>query len=167
VGFLDEWKYCPRCRSEVTRDDERASCPACGFVAYANSVPGAEAVCFDADGRVLLGRRRLPPSQGLWDLPGGFLHEGEHPEDALRREVEEETGRVPEPVEFLGMWNEPYDGRVVLCLTWLARLDEDVQAGDDLAELRWFSRDEIPWDELAFTHYAPALLFAFQRQQHV
>jgi ADP-ribose pyrophosphatase YjhB (NUDIX family) len=166
VGFLDEWKYCPRCGSEVTRDDERASCPACGFVAYANSVPGAEAVCFDADGRVLLGRRRLPPSQGLWDLPGGFLHEGEHPEDALRREVEEETGRVPEPVEFLGMWNEPYDGRVVLCLTWLARLDEDVQAGDDLAELRWFSRDEIPWDELAFAHYAPALLFAFQRQQH-
>ena len=164
MGFLDEWKYCPRCRSEVTRDDQRASCPACGFVVYANSVPGAEAVCFDANGRVLLGRRRLQPSQGLWDLPGGFLHEGEHPEDALRREVEEETGRVPEPVEFLGMWNEPYDGRVVLCLTWLARLDEDVQAGDDLGELRWFSRDEIPWDELAFQSTHDALTELLGRQ---
>jgi hypothetical protein len=51
-------------------------------------------------------------------------------------------------------------------LTWVARLDEDVKAADDLAELRWFARDEIPWDELAFTHYAPALLFAFERQQH-
>jgi ADP-ribose pyrophosphatase YjhB (NUDIX family) len=95
------------------------------------------------------------------------VHEGELPLDGMRREVEEETGRVPKPLEFLGTWNEPYFDRVVLCLTWLALLDTDVRAADDLAELRWFPPDELPWDELAFLHYTPALRLALARQQDV
>jgi hypothetical protein len=64
------------------------------------------------------------------------------------------------------MWNEPYFNRVVLCLTWLARLDEDVEPADDLVELRWFEPGELPWDELAFTHYAEALSLALRRYEH-
>jgi ADP-ribose pyrophosphatase YjhB (NUDIX family) len=166
MGFLDGWKYCPRCSSDLERTDEYVVCGGCGYRVYAQSQAGAEAVCFDVAGRVLLGRRAAEPRAGYWDLPGGFVHEGELPLDGMLREVEEETGRVPEPLEFLGMWNEPYFDRIVLCLTWLARLDPDVQPADDLAELRWFSPDELPWDELAFSHYTPALRLAVVRQQH-
>src|SRR6266849_2402641 len=63
----------------------------CGYAGYANAVPGAEAVCFDERGQVLLGRRAFDPGKGLWDLPGGLLHEDEHPLDALQREIREET----------------------------------------------------------------------------
>ena len=140
-------------------------CDACELRVYAQSQPGAEAVCFDALGRVLLGRRAGAPRVGYWDLPGGFVEEGELPLDAMLREVEEETHAVARPVEFLGMWNEPYFDRTVLCLTWIARIDDAVRAGDDLAELRWFAPDEIPWSELAFTHYAEALSLALRRQQ--
>ncbi len=167
MGFLDGWKYCPRCASELQRTHEYVECGACGYRVYAQSQPGAEAVCFDTGGRILLGRRAAAPRAGYWDLPGGFVHEGELPLDGMRREVEEETGRVPEPLEFLGTWNEPYFDRVVLCLTWLARLDPDVRAADDLSELRWFAPDELPWDELAFSHYTPALRLALARQQDV
>jgi len=165
VGLLDGWKYCPRCAAALAGDPGRLECASCGFVAYGNSVPGAEAIVFDDDGRILLGRRRFEPRAGYWDLPGGFLHEGEEPLAGLRREIREETGLEVEPLRFLGLWNEPYDGRIVLCLTWVVRARGDARPADDLDELRWFGADELPWEELAFTHYAPALSRAL-REQH-
>ena len=46
----------------------------------------------------------------MWDFPGGFLDEGEHPLDCVRRELEEEAGVEVEPVEFLGVWLDHYGG---------------------------------------------------------
>ena len=141
-------------------------CPRCSYVAYANPVPGAEAVCRYERGRVLLGRRAGDPAAGLWDLPGGFVEEGEHPVEALRREVREETGLELEGLRFLDFYLEPYDGRVVLCLTWTARTRGAARPGDDLAELRWFAPGELPGaEELAFSHYGAALSAALTRDQ--
>jgi 8-oxo-dGTP diphosphatase len=160
MGALDDWRFCPICGEAIEKVEDRAECPACGYVGYANAVPGAEAVCFDDGGRVLLGRRAFDPGAGLWDLPGGFLHENEHPLDALRREIREETALEIEPLDFLGFWLEPYDGRIVLCLAWTATVSGEPRAGDDLTELRWFDPDELPdAAALAFSHY-PAVLSA-------
>ena len=108
---------------------------------------------------MLLGRRAHDPGAGLWDLPGGFLEEGEAPLEGLRREVLEETGLEVEPHSFLGLFLEPYEGRIVLCLTWVGAVSSGSERpGDDLAELAWFGRDELPApDELAFSHYVAAL----------
>jgi ADP-ribose pyrophosphatase YjhB (NUDIX family) len=166
VGVLDNWRFCPICAEAIEKVEDRVECRACGFVGYANSVPGVEAVCFDPDGRVLLGRRAFDPGKDLWDLPGGFLHEDEHPLDGLRREIREETGLEIEPRAFLGHWLEPYDGRIVLCLAWTASARGDARAADDLVELRWFGRDDLPVaSELAFTHY-PEVLSAALRHEH-
>ena len=160
MGALDSWRFCPVCGEAIEKVEDRAECRACGHVAYANPVPGAEAVCLDGRGRILLGRRAFDPGIGLWDLPGGFLHEDEHPLDALRREVREETALEIEPLEFLGFWLEPYAGRIVLCLAWAAQARGRPRPGDDLVELRWFDPDELPHSsELAFSHY-PAVLSA-------
>jgi ADP-ribose pyrophosphatase YjhB (NUDIX family) len=167
VGALDGWRFCPICGEAIDNLGERAECRACGYVGYANAVPGVEAVCFDAAGRVLLGRRANDPSAGRWDLPGGFLQENEIPLDGLRREVLEETALVIEPEEFLGHWLEPYDGRIVLCLAWTARADGAGRAGDDLVELRWFTPDRLPPpSELAFTHYPDVLSAAVPGYEH-
>jgi 8-oxo-dGTP diphosphatase len=164
VSALDGWKFCPLCGEAIEKVEDRAECRSCGFVGYANAVPGAEAVCFDDRGRVLLGRRAFDPGAGLWDLPGGFLHEDEHPLDALRREIREETALDIDPVDFLGFWLEPYDGRVVLCLAWTAQASGEGLAGDDLVELRWFDQDGLPEpNELAFTHYPEVLSAAVAR----
>ncbi len=161
VGLLDGWRFCPRCAAALALVAGRAECARCGFVAYANPVPGAEAVCRDELGRVLLGRRAFEPAAGLWDLPGGFVEECEHPIDALRREVREETGLELDALRFVGFYLEPYDGRTVLCLTWTGRVHGEARAGDDLAELRWFAPNELPHvEELAFSHYADALSVA-------
>ena len=163
MSVLDGWRLCPRCGAELNRDDERAECEACGFVAYANPAPTACALCVDERGRLLLARRAHPPYEGLWDTPGGFLEEDEHPLDALRRELREETGLDVEPGRFLGVWMDRYSedesGPWTLNLYWQARvLGGEPQAADDVSELRWFGRDELPpADEVAFRNVAEVL----------
>jgi 8-oxo-dGTP diphosphatase len=167
MPLLDGWTYCPRCRAGLERGEGVVSCRACGFEAWAHSVPGAQALV-EQNGRVLLGRRAYDPSEGLWDVPGGFLDEGEHPLDGLRRELREETGLEIEPTEFLGVWMQEYAGRTVLCLTWLARATGgEARAGDDLVELRWFGPDELPAPhELAFETFVEILSTWRRRHEH-
>ena len=69
-------------------------CESCGFIYWNNSRPTAGGVVEDSQGRVLLGRRGINPSKGLWDLPGGFLEPGEHPEAGFVRELLEESFRT-------------------------------------------------------------------------
>ena|SRR5436190_4129154 len=162
MGVLHGWKHCPRCGEALEVDEQRVECAACGFVAYANPVPTATAVCVDEAGRVLFGRRAFEPDQGLWDLPGGFVDEGEHPLDTLHRELLEETGLEIEAGEFLGVWMDRYGydstAASTLNLYWTARvLGGDERPADDVVELRWFAPDEIPWGELAFEVNAKVL----------
>ncbi len=155
MSVLDQWRHCPRCGAGIEPAGGRAECRACGYVTYANPVPAACALCVDDAGRILLGRRARDPYAGLWDLPGGFLDENEHPIEALRRELAEETGLDVEPTEWFGAFLVPYgDGpgaRTVLNLVWRARvIGGEEQAADDVSELRWFSRAELPpLDEIA------------------
>lgn len=167
MSVLDKWRYCPHCGRALNVADDHLLCPACGQQFWANPVPGVQAV-IERDGHVLLGRRRDDPGKGKWDLPGGFLHEGEDAVPGLRREVREETGLEIEPVAFLGTWNEPYWDRTVLCLTWVARVAGGTErAGDDLVELNWFARDQRPpGDELAFPTFDEILSIWDARHEH-
>jgi len=171
VGELAGWKWCPKCREELRGDASRVECPACGFVSYASSKTTAGALCIDGDGRVLLARRRAEPFRGRWDIPGGFLEEGEHPLDGLRRELREETGLEIEPLEFLGVWMDRYGGdstaEATLNLYWTARVVSGEPApADDVDALQWFSADELPGpDGLAFEN-VPLVLSAWAGQQH-
>ncbi len=164
MGLLDEWRHCPRCGAPVEPGAGRAECSACGYVAYANSAPAACALCLDEHGRVLLTRRAWEPYAGMWDLPGGFLNEDEHPLDALRRELAEETGLEVEPTEWFGAFMTRYGddagARWVLNLVWLARVaGGEPQAADDVSEVRWFSRAELPpLDQIAMAEPLAAWL---------
>lgn len=123
----------------------------------------------DEAGRVLLARRAGEPFRGYWDLPGGFLDEGEHPLDGIRRELREETGLMVEPEDFVGVWIDRYgdaeDAHATLNLYWTARvLGGEAEAADDVSEIAWFRPDELPpAGRLAF-HIAEVL--ATWRQQH-
>ena len=112
----------------------------------------------DGQHRVLLIRRKHPPFEGRWALPGGFADPHEPLEDAARRELWEETGTRPAHLEQLHTFGAPgRDPRGwTVSVAYLAVLKEGEagglkpQAGDDAAEVRWF--DLLAPPSLAFDH---------------
>ena len=92
------------------------------------------AVVHDDAGRLLLIRRGQAPSQGLWSLPGGRVEPGETHEQAVEREVLEETGLVVRAGAPVGRVTIPaavavFDVVDLACT--LARPDQHPVAGDD------------------------------------
>lgn len=104
---------------------------------------------------VLLIRRKHEPFAGMWALPGGFVDMDETVEEAIVRELEEETGLNMESLQqlytFSAIGRDPR-GRSV-SVTFYGQTDLDnssVQGEDDADEARWFSVYQLP--ELAFDH---------------
>lgn len=116
------------------------------------SLPGREPVLavgavVREDGRLLLIRRGRPPGKGCWSLPGGRLEPEETLEDAVRREVREETGLDVEPTRLLGTAERAGAGWHYLICDFAAvvvRNGKVLAAGDDAEEARWVSLDEVP-----------------------
>jgi len=101
---------------------------------------------FDATGRVLLIQRGRPPGQGLWSVPGGKVEWGEAVVDACRREVREETG-IDVTIGPLVTWIERMDASyhyVILDFVGAPLTNGALlQAGDDAANARWLTDDEL------------------------
>lgn len=98
------------------------------------------AALVDESGRVLLQRRAPNRSMaGLWEFPGGKVEEGERPEAALARELEEELGIevAPERLTPACFASAPVGGRHMVLLLYLCRAWSGEPRPLDAAELQW------------------------------
>jgi len=105
--------------------------------------------------QVLLVRRGIPPFEGLYAIPGGFIHENESLDEAALRELSEETGVGDVFLEQLYTFGDPQRdprGRVVTVAYYalIASAQRVLTATTDASEARRFSMDQLP--ELAFDH---------------
>ena len=114
----------------------------------------ADSVVFDETGRVLLIRRKNPPFQGSFALPGGLVEIGETTEEAALRELKEETGIEGTSPRLIGVYSDPgrdprhhVSGIAYLVLS----RSFDVRAGDDAAEAQFVANWEL--ERLAFDHH--------------
>lgn len=158
------WNYCPKCKGDlkygpVTGEEfDRLHCDACGLVLYDNPAPTSCAVVV-RDEELMLTRRGIEPHKGDWDLPGGYIEVGEHPEEALVREMREETGLEIEIMDMLGIFLDTYGdgGTDTLNICYIARVTSGEETpASDITEIAWFSPDEVP-PNLAFKNTRDAL----------
>jgi 8-oxo-dGTP diphosphatase len=119
---------------------------------------GAIIVC---DGKILLEKRRGEPGKGKWSVPGGLVELGERAEDAVVREVKEETGldvANPELIDVVDNIVRDENGEVkyhFVIIDYFVRLKGgELRAADDAAELRWVPLDEAEKYDLTKTFRA-------------
>ena len=96
MHVLDKFKYCPACGSSgfEEQDEKSKRCKRCGFEYYLNPSAAVAAFILNSRGQLLTLRRSKAPAKGTLDLPGGFVDIGENINEALMREVKEETGLI-------------------------------------------------------------------------
>ena len=107
-----DFKYCPTCSKELVYNAiegrQRKNCPACGYIYWGECSVGVGGVLL-RQGRGLIVQRAHNPGKGRWTIPGGYVEQDEKIEDAIVREVREETGLITEPLSVLGVKDRPQD----------------------------------------------------------
>jgi NAD+ diphosphatase len=150
---LAEWlratRFCPRCggRLEPRLAGHELECVACHrrqfprtdpavIMAITHGEPGAD------DEALLLGRQESWP-EGRYSTLAGFLEPGETLEDAVRREVAEETGVVVGEVSYFGNQPWPLPSSLMLGFRGRAETRELRVDGVELQDARWFTRAQM------------------------
>ncbi len=147
-GYL-EWlrtsKYCGKCggRNEFDYDEKAAVCRGCGNMKYPRISPCVIVLVHDGN-KILLANNVRYRSRNLYSLLAGYLEPGESLEDAIHREIFEETNiRVscleyrtsqcwPFPQQLMAGFYAKYESGII-------RLQED-----ELSDAGWFDIDELP-----------------------
>ncbi len=147
--------YCSNCGDAVRLgtppgdDRPRYLCESCGIIHYEN--PKVVVGCIpEMDDKILLCRRAIEPCSGKWTLPAGYLENGETVAQGAQRETLEEAGARIEIIAPYVLFNISYVSQIYVMFR--ARiLDNHFEAGYESSDVRFFSENEIPWDEIAFT----------------
>lgn len=111
---------------------------------------------FDSKARLLLVNRGREPFKGQWALPGGFVGIDEELEDAVARELNEETGlsdvKLEQIYTFGKCGRDPRGRQITIVFMGIATEGlNKIKAGDDAAKARWFDIQNLPGG-LAFDH---------------
>ncbi|MDR1343766.1 MAG: NUDIX domain-containing protein [Tannerellaceae bacterium] len=140
---LRKFIFCPACGGGDFRvkNEKAKQCTLCGFVYYFN--PSASVACFikNSKGELLLVRRAKEPAIDTLDLPGGFADIQETAEEAVLREVKEETGLQPGDCRYLFSLPNiyPYQGFEVHTLDLFFECNvehfDNADAADDAAAI--------------------------------
>ena len=148
---LHLFRYCPICGSDrfVINNFKSKRCEDCGFIYYFNPSSATVAVIINDKKEILVATRANEPAKGTYDLPGGFVDMDESAENAVMREVEEETGLKIQSVQYL--FSIPnlymYSGFEVETtdMFFLCKIEGnyDFTAYDDVSELRFIPISQL------------------------
>lgn len=149
--------FCSHCGSDqidfkVPNGDNRSRyvCRNCDRIHYTN--PKIVAGCLPIwEDKVLLAKRSIAPRQGYWNVPSGYMENGETVEEGALREVREEAKAS---VKIMGMhtiYSIPHINQVYMHFLGTLEGPNAFGVGEESLEVRLFSEAEIPWEEIAFT----------------
>jgi NADH pyrophosphatase NudC (nudix superfamily) len=142
-------QYCLKCGTQMTWQLEesrlREVCPACGYIHYLH-LKVAVAAQIELGGQLMLLKRAEDPWKGFWNLPAGYVEVDETLEDAVVREVWEETGFKVRVEELVGnyFYDDDPRGNGLLLVFQAIIVSGDLHINHESAEIKYFSRDSLP-----------------------
>ncbi len=150
-------KFCPKCGSSQFKNqkDRSFKCGSCGFHLYFNASSAVAVLVTDENEKLMLVTRGVEPDYGKLDLPGGFIDPGETAENAVKRELLEELGMKVKSVRYFGSAPNEYifsDFSVFTTDLAFVAFPESISgltAMDDILEYRFYSEDELDYDDIA------------------
>lgn len=142
--WLASHRFCPRCGTalETAQAGHLRRCPECGAEHYPRTDPAVIMLVTDGDDRALLARNPHWP-EGRFSTLAGFVEPGETLEDAVRREVAEEVGVTVGRAQYLGSQPWPFPQSLMLGFRAEAETTDITVDAAEIAEARWFTRDEL------------------------
>jgi NAD+ diphosphatase len=146
---LAQWhqahQHCARCgaATEVYAAGAERRCPVDGSTHFPRVDPAVIVLVTDEHDRALLGRQESWPD-GRFSTLAGFVEPGESAEQAVMREVAEESGVTVEQVQILATQPWPFPSSLMIGASAMAPGSPDPRPdGVELAEVRWFSRGDL------------------------
>ncbi|MGD0092825.1 MAG: NUDIX domain-containing protein [Planctomycetota bacterium] len=164
--LIDAYRFCPRCGKGAfaPQPDRKAlECAGCGYQHFINPILAAAVLISDAQGRLVLIRRRHEPSRGKLAFPGGFANAGESAEATARREVHEEINLQLGPLRYLASYPNRYEYQGLLYPTVDVFFAAEavslasLRAVEEVDEILLVAPREIAPEELAFDSMRQAL----------
>jgi NAD+ diphosphatase len=148
AGSLLAWhrrhRFCANCGAPTEPRDgghERV-CPSCEAHHFPRTDPVVIVRVTDGADGLLLGRQASWP-EGRFSLIAGYVEPGETLEEAVRREVVEESGVAVDSVSYVASQPWPFPSSLMLGFSAVAARGNPSPADDELAEVCWFEREEV------------------------
>jgi NAD+ diphosphatase len=136
-------RYCSRCGGPMrsVRAGHLLHCAACGYQSFPRLDPAIIVLVHDGDS-VLLGRQ-ASWAAGRYSTIAGFVEPGESLEDAVKREVYEETGIAAHDIAYHSSQPWPFPSSLMLGFTARASVAPTRLIDGELEDARWFSREQL------------------------
>jgi len=159
--------FCSNCGSDAialtTMPDDtvpRQYCSKCQTIHYQNPKMVVGCMVYWED-KVLLCKRAIEPRSGFWNVPAGYMENGETTAEGAKREVWEEANAKVEIEGLHCVYNLSHVNQVYLL--FLAKLQNlDFSIGVESLEVQLFTESEVPWEDIAFTSTSFALQCYFE-----
>jgi NAD+ diphosphatase len=144
ANWHDTFTHCPRCGSptDPVAAGHSRKCPVDSSEHFPRVDPAMIVLVTDPDDRALLARNALWPERRVSVL-AGFVEAGESAEEAVAREVQEETGITVNAVTYLGSQPWPMPQSLMLGFRALATRTEIMVDAEEIAEANWYSRADL------------------------
>ena len=145
INWHETHQCCSRCGAKtiVVSQGWVRQCEVDGSQHFPRTDPAVIVLVTDSQNRLLLGRQKVW-AEGKFSNFAGFVEPGETLEEAVKREVEEETGLKVSNIQYLSSQPWPFPASIMLAFSATANNPETAKAdGEEIVELHWFTKDEL------------------------
>lgn len=144
ASWVENTRFCPSCGQPLRLHAQETAleCPACGRLLFPRIEPCI--ITLITRGEELLLLRNVRDTQGIYACLAGFVEAGETLEQALRREVREETSLEVENIRYAGSQAWPFPDQLMMAFYADYKSGEIRIQESEIADARWFRPDALP-----------------------